>query len=98
MNEATALLQLIINELQKPLLEKIEAQDKRIAEMETFFNNWNFGNEEKFKEAVSSAVDECFDGFAGTIDEKVREAVEEIDIEDAVRGVINNGLEITFSI
>ena len=78
----------------KPLLETIEAQGKRITDMEEFIARWNFGDEEKFNAAVKDVardvVVQYVDNAEERINTKIDEEIENIDVDSAVDKVLDN--------
>lgn len=97
MTDALTIFQSIINEIQKPLLEQIEAQNKRIEEMETFFAKWNFGNEEEFTKRINEAIDEKVNEFKESLMEDADDSaraiaesvVEQYDFSDEIKSAVN---------
>lgn len=76
-------------------LEKIEAQEKRIADMEEFFNKWNFGNSEKFGDAVVEVVKrDCGDWVEQVardeIETKVESVVNDMDLTNDIEKALDN--------
>ena len=95
------LFQAAVAEQTKPLLETIEAQDKRLkdmekrtVDMEEFIARWNFGDEEKFKEAVKEIAKDVAIQYVDNAEERLNtrmdDAVEDIDVGDAVEKVLDN--------
>ena len=77
------------------LTEKIEAQEKRIADMEEFFNKWNFGNSEKFETAVVDVVKEQLDGWVvqqaqDAVEESVDTAIRDMDLTNDIEKALDN--------
>ena len=77
----------------KPLQDKIEAQEKRLMDMEEFIAKWNFGGEEKFKEAVTEIAKDVAVQFADTLREEMDEKLGEIDVSDAVEKEVTKQME-----
>ena len=77
------------------LTEKIEAQEKRIADMEEFFNKWNFGNSEKFADAVVEVVKDRLDAWIQTtaqdaVEETVDTAIRDMDLTNDIEKALDN--------
>ena len=77
------------------LTEKIEAQEKRIADMEEFFNKWNFGNNEKFADAVVEVVKDKLDGWVvqqaqDAVEESVDTAIRDMDLTNDIEKALDN--------
>ena len=77
------------------LTEKIEAQEKRIADMEEFFNKWNFGNSEKFADAVVEVVQDRLDAWIQTtaqdaVEETVDTAIRDMDLTNDIEKALDN--------
>jgi len=79
----------------KPLTDKIEALEKRVLEMEEFFNKWNFGNDEKFGDAVVEVLKrDCGDWVEqiarDEIETKVEQVVNDMDFTQDIEKALDN--------
>lgn len=77
------------------LTEKIEAQEKRIADMEEFFNKWDFGNDGKFANAVVEVVKDRLDGWVvqqaqDAVEESVDTAIRDMDLTNDIEKALDN--------